>query len=256
MKILEDFFNEDDLDQSVWRYMSIDKLDLMFKTNSLYFASAEQFNDNDDFEGSITTKEYQKRIDRIKKYESEPSAIDRQLQNIESSFKPLRKCTKISCWHLNKHENINMWRYYQGQNKGVAIQTTLRKLIENIGAYKVESANKEETIYIGRIKYIDYKRDVMDKRYGFITPFLYKRKEFKDENEIRFLISLRFVEEFGINIPEQGINVPFNIETGIEKIVLPPKAEKELIDNINRILIDNQKNIAVVHSSLTMSAKY
>lgn len=255
MKILEDFFDENDLDKKIWRYISIDKLDSMLKTNSLYFASAEQFNDNDNFEGSITEKEYQKRDDQIRRIESDLSAINRQLEHIESAFKRLREYTKISCWHLNNYENISMWRYYLRQDKGVAIQSTLRKLLENIGIPKSEVIYGEE-IYIGRINYIDYNIDSMNKKYGFITPFLYKRKEFEDENEIRFIISLRLAAEFGVEIPKQGIEVPFNFESGIEKIVLHPNADKELNDKVNQIISDYQKNITVKSSSLTIPAKY
>lgn len=256
MKMLEGFLEKSDLDDVVWRYMSLDKLDLMLTDKSLYFASAEQFNGNDNHEGAITEKDYQRRIEFIKRHTSDVDIISRELESLENAFKPLRKYAKICCWHINRHENIAMWRFYQGKGKGIAVESTLRKLIENFGPYKVKDTYDEETLNVGRIKYIDYETDSMDRSHGFLTPFLYKRKEYEDENEVRFIISLRLAVEFGVIIPEKGINVPFNTDLGINRFILSPDSDLKYEKDLNDILIKNSCKIKADLSNLIRKPRY
>ena len=65
---LENFLGTDiSLESKIWRYMSIEKFEKILESKSLYFASAEQFINNDSHEGAITEKEYEKRIILLKK---------------------------------------------------------------------------------------------------------------------------------------------------------------------------------------------
>lgn len=99
------------------------------------------------------------------------------------------------CWSLSDDENILMWDRYKFHKPTLAIKTTL----ERIG-----NAITKAPIYIGEINYADYEnehitgyerfteRDLTDKETIeelFYQPFFHKQKCYKNENEVRLIIS-------------------------------------------------------------------
>jgi hypothetical protein len=256
MNILKDFISEEELDQKIWRYMDLGKLESILKTNSLYFASAEQFSANDLHEGAITENEYFRRKTWAEKTFPDPAQVESDLKSTHDAFKPLRKYTKISCWHFNSIENMAMWLNYQGEKKGIAIQTTPHKLASALGPYRIEPGYGEEDMTLAKVKYIDYEKDAMVLRYGFLTPFLYKRINYAYEEEVRVLISLRLASEFGVNVPEKGISVPFNLKLGIEKLILAPNADAEYLDAVVNLMKTYNVEIAYEKSVMAKLPKY
>lgn len=257
IKILEKFLGTDiSLDSKIWRYMSIEKFEKILQSKSLYFASAEQFVDNDNHEGAITEKEYQNRLFLFKNTLLDEDKLKFAIEQTENAFKPLREYNKISCWHLNNEENFAMWSYYQGKNKGVAIVSTIKDLLESLGEYKIEDTYGAEDINIGKVNYINYETDEMSERYGFLTPYFYKRKFYEYENELRLIISLRSAVEYGVKIPKNGINVPFCPKTGIRQVILSPQSNSEDIKKIEKIVLEHNFNLEIRKSELSKSPKF
>ena len=114
-----------------------------------------------------------------------------------------------SSWFLRKNESHYMWTEY-GDNRNptsIAIQTTVDDLIESI-------KSDRHQIHIGRVEYIDYKTDHI-KGYEdffnqkltdpekvielFYAPILHKNDLYKDEDEVRAIISFEYIcnEHFG-----------------------------------------------------------
>lgn len=149
-----------------------------------------------------------------------------------------------------------MWFNYQSNQKGIAIQSTVNDLLASIDPYKIESDYEAETINVAKVKYIDYESQEMDTRYGFLTPFLYKRKNYAYENEVRFIISLRIAAEFGVKIPESGIAVAFDYNKGIKQLVLSPYADSAYKNDLQAILEKYQINFKIVESSMVKLPKY
>lgn len=236
IRFIDKFIEDSDLVKKIWRYMSLDKFENILNSSCLYFASAEQFNDNDNHEGAITESEYQSRKKIISKFSLSEAEKNKYLESLESAFRPLREYAKINCWHINEYENVAMWNYYQGKGKGIAIETTLKDLLENLGEYRIEDNYEFETINVALVKYIDYVKDSMDNSFGYLTPFLYKRVNYAYENEVRLIISLRMAVEFGVNIPKEGIMVPFDFKNGIKRIILSPNSDSDYHKNVNGIL--------------------
>lgn len=256
MKILDGFFDFDHYDKSVWRYMSLEKFDSILESRSLYFASAEQFINEDNHEGAITEQEYENRVSNIRKYSNNEYEVKRNLKQLEKAFKPLREYAKISCWHINENENIAMWKYYQGKDRGIAIESTSRKLERFVGSYRIDKTYGEEAIHLGLIKYIDFETESMDFRHGSLTRFLYKRNPYSYENELRMIISLRMAKEFGVKTPKEGILVPFDFENAINRIVLPPDADYEMENKVHWILKKYNSKIPIEYSRLMKKPKY
>jgi hypothetical protein len=68
-----------------------------------------------------------------------------------------------------------------------------------------------------------------------LETFYHKHMAFEWEKEFRLAISLRIAEEFGVNIPENGIPVHVNLQELIDRVILGPKLTE---DEINKITIN------------------
>lgn len=254
IRFIEKFIVDSDLEKKIWRYMSLDKFESILNSSGLYFASAEQFNDN--HEGAITEHEYESRKKSISKSSLTEEEKDNYLKSLESAFRPLREYAKINCWHINEHENVAMWNYYQGKGKGIAIETTLKDLLENIGEYRIQDNYGLETINVALVKYIDYVKDSMDDGFGFLTPFLYKRINYAYENEVRLIISLRIAVEFAVKIPKEGIIVPFDYKNGIKRIILSPNSDSDYHEKVKSILDKYNAKIPISNSELSSIPRF
>ncbi|WP_431810600.1 hypothetical protein [Lysinibacillus capsici] len=92
-----------------------------------------------------------------------------------------RKTKFINCWHLNDFESAAMWDLYLKSNEGIAIQTTFDRLKRSLNRSK-------EEIYMGKVKYIDYRTERNFHR-NTLSPFFTKRISFSHENDVRLLYS-------------------------------------------------------------------
>ena len=105
------------------------------------------------------------------------------------------------CWSETKTESILMWDRYGRLNSTVAIKTTIGR-IKN--AFVPSLDTQMFPMYIGKIKYIDYKtehitgfddyanKDLSDPNIIeelFYQPMFHKQKLYRDENEVRIIIS-------------------------------------------------------------------
>lgn len=128
------------------------------------------------------------------------------IDRIDNSFAALihkfvRHFMFAHCWSKTKAESILMWDRYGRKNQTVAIKTTIGR-IKN--AFVPSSNSQLIPMYIGKIKYIDYKtehikgfddyanRDLSDPNIIeelFYQPMFHKQKLYQDENEVRIIIS-------------------------------------------------------------------
>jgi len=89
----------------------------------------------------------------------------------------MRQFTYINCWYISDHESAAMWNLYAQTKEAIAIQTTYEKLHLAMAS----------DCYIGEVKYIDYKNDVIPISNAF-NPHMIKRKAFEHERELRAII--------------------------------------------------------------------
>ena len=107
-----------------------------------------------------------------------------------------------------------MWQIFTKNNEGLAIQSTIEKLKKAL-----EPEHNFEQ-YIGQVNYIDYKKEYIPFDDTFF-PFLFKRKSFQYEREIRILTDVS-PKKITIN---EGLKINVDINTLIEKIYIHPKSE-------------------------------
>jgi len=219
----------------IWRYLDFTKFISILESRELHFTRVDKFYDK--FEGSGSKPYVQKRDEGLKKL---GEAIYRIMKPSMSRFyKEFRKFVFVNCWDIKDYESAAMWNLYLKSNEGVAIQSTFNKLKTSF------KDDKENAIFIGKVKYIDYSKDFMNCKF-FFEQALYKRKSFSHENELR-LMTLRipiklkngkiivydYVSDFQVkigspyyegNMFENGVNIPTNLDILIEKIYVSPTA--------------------------------
>ena len=204
-------------DIRIWRYLDFTKFVSLLDRQALFFARSHKL--NDPFEGSYARAN---RRQRSVPNDELPDRVYKQGQ----SGKDIRKNTLINSWHMNEQESAAMWQLYLKSDEGVAIQSTYRRLTESFHATK-------EDVFVGIVKYIDYNRDMMPAGDSFY-PFLYKRKHFQHESELRAVVQLPNVDET-VMAGKGGIYVPVDMDRLIETIYISPTAErwvKALVESV------------------------
>jgi hypothetical protein len=205
----------EDPDTIVWKYLDLSKfLDLLL-SRKLFMSRSDKFEDQ--YEGTFSEPTYEE----IKKL----SVNNPEFLNY---YKSHREKVVISSWHINEYESFAMWQIFTQNSEGLAIQSTIGRL------QKAMEVEKDFNQYIGEVNYIDYKKEYIPFDDMFF-PFLFKRKSFQYEREVRIIADLS-EQEIKIN---DGLKIEVDIDQLIEKIYIHPKSENwykklviELVDKL------------------------
>ena len=185
----------------VWKYLDLSKFLDMLLSKKLFMSRSDKFEDQ--YEGTFSEPTYEE----IKKIAANnPKFLD--------YYKSHREKVVVSSWHANEYESFAMWQIFTKNNEGLAIQSTIGRLKEAL------KAEKHFEQYIGEVNYIDYKKEYIPFEDTFF-PFLFKRKSFQYEREIR-IISDTSSDSIAIN---DGLKIDVAINQLIEKIYIHPKSE-------------------------------
>ncbi len=185
----------------VWKYLDLSKFLDMLLSQQLFMSRSDKFEDQ--YEGTFSEPTFEE----IKKIAANnPKFLD--------YYKSHREKVVISSWHINEYESFAMWQIFTKNNEGLAIQSTIGRLKN---ALQPERAIEQ---YIGNVNYIDYKKEYIPFENSFF-PFLFKRKSFQYEREIR-IISDVTSHELSI---DNGLKIDIDINQLIEKIYIHPKSE-------------------------------
>jgi len=220
----------------------------MIENTSLFFCRADKLDEN--WEGSLTKK-------MIENFDMEGKKIPSSDGNRYSlkewhKLKELRSHL-INCWHINEDESYVMWKTYTSQNN--SISTTSIAIQSTINRLKNSFHKTEEMIRICEVKYIDH--DILEPKNRFFNTdrpntlevFFLKRKEFKQEQELRAVTNQAFVKHKS----EIGINVKCDLNRLITKIVLSPTSNEALINNVEKMINKFGFKFKVTKSELSKS---
>ena len=196
----------------------------------------------DPYEGSIPIN------NRIHSYTDEDVPV-KILKAISTETEHKRKWTYANCWYMGETESNLMWKAYSHNDKeAVVIQSTYKILHnclpENVPIHdQYKGVIMNRNINLGIVNYIDYDRELIPIDVP-LSPFMYKRNYFKDEKELRVLMSDE-PAAYGIDNPHNiGVEVKVNLNYLIKKIYVSPIAEDwfmGLIKNITKKYISNRR---------------
>lgn len=254
------FKKPEDENIKIWRYIDFSKFIELIDIHTLFFTTVDRLDDK--FEGSYSKYIYDP------SFEEQATAEQRQeIKKLRETFvgynKRLRKMTFVNCWHMNEFESAAMWKLYLKSIEGVAIQSTYRRLADSFNEYD------ENDVYIGTVNYIDYGNQpvpISTKQNPILNafyPFLYKRKSFEHERELRAVIThdpsfhSRIYQELEIPEPKVkaevsafGLSVPVDLETLVERVFVSPTAEKWFENLVRSVMKKYSFDKPVIKSSL------
>ena len=190
-----------DLETVVWKYLDLSKfLDLLL-SHKLFMSRSDKFEDQ--YEGTFSEPTFE-----------EMKKLSADNPEFLAYYKTHREKVAVSSWHINEYESFAMWQIFTGNSEGLAIRSTVGRLQKALGP---ENQYKQ---YIGEVNYIDYKREYIPFDDAFF-PFLFKRKSFQYEREIRIITD---VTDYNITIND-GLKVSVDLCKLIDKIYIHPKSE-------------------------------
>ena len=248
----------------VWRYMNLKKFESILRHKALFFCRADRF--ADPFEGSIPKREAEYRLEERRKIsyyfgnEFTPSKAKKSIESISNLHIRFKKQHVINCWHTNNNENDSMWRLYLDSNEGIAIKTTVGNLISSFLATK-------ESLNISSVRYLNYETDIWYdakiypvQSYNMFVPLVHKRIEFKHEEEVRLIHSIKTdlnLDEFWNSQPHScGINIAVNVNTLIDEIYTPPTCDDKQLEKVQKILNKYNFDFRILKSGLTNNPYY
>ena len=196
------------MSEPLWRYFKTERFLELLKSNHLYFASVREF--DDPFEGAVAVLPPGFPVDpRYAKLESS-----------EKAFEELRRLTKVSCWHRASYESNAMWHLYAESRKGVAVRTNPDRIRAAAKPFRLRPEYGHEDLWAGNVNYVDLLKERL--RVSMMDRFWYKHMAFAWEREFRLAVSVRTAEEFGVQVPEYGVKVEFDVPQLIDRIYLGP----------------------------------
>lgn len=197
-----------DMDEPLWRYFKTERFLELLQSSQLYFASARQF--DDPFEGAVAVLPPGFPVD--------PRYAE--IEHGERAFEELRRLTKVSCWHRSSFESDAMWQLYASLRKGVAVRTSPHRICLAAKPFRLKPEYGHEDLWAGNVQYINLLKERL--RVSMMDRFWYKHMAFAWEQEFRLAVSVRMAEEFGVQVPEHGVKVEFDVPQLIERIYLGP----------------------------------
>ncbi len=240
-----------DPDSLLWRYLDFPKYVSLLATRQLFFARVDTF--NDPYEGAKGLKVRKDRWDshfleffrqalrtapvddpsQLLSDEEIEKRAPKFIAELEQIGLADRSRTFVSCWHENPVESEAMWRLYAAAfPNALAIRTTYDRLYRSLG--------KDPDIAIGRVKYIDMRREFA----GVNDAFWRKRVSFQHETEVRAMIRDH-------RATEAGKLVPCDLTTLIEAVFVSPEAPAWFSSVVNDVTTKYGLELKVTPSSLS-----
>ena len=207
-------------DAILWKYLRPDRFINTLETRTMYFAAANQF--KDDFEGAVA----------VQMDHSTEDPRYSEMEPFEKAFFALKRLTKISCWHCADYESDAMWKLYAALNKGIAICTTPERMRAAFKPFRLKPTYGVEDMWAAPVTYVDLTQ-VRMKNTGTRKRFFYKHRAFESEREFRLAISLHQAEEYGVQVPEDGISVEVDLDLLVDRIVLGSTASPKQREDIS-----------------------
>ena len=237
------FMPPENLDVPVWRYMDFTKFASMLENGGLFLPTVAKL--GDPFEGSYARGN-----------EALRPLVYRHIKNefgltAGEMMQRLRPFVAASCWHSNEQESAAMWKLYAKTSEAVCIQTSFRKLRNAMGA----------SARVGMVRYVNYETDWIPES-NPLAPFLYKRKSFEHEHEVRALIPPANIAEILKRETRDKASSPGNwvkmdIGQTIERVFVAPDAPDWVLDLVRQITKRyGYGDLAVIRSALARAPFY
>lgn len=197
-------------DTVIWHYMSVSNFMYLLNRHLLYFSRVDHLEDKAEVLVSEVEKNYWRKI----------------LNNdLEPWIHRERTRVFINCWIKSNFEISTMWSAYASQGTGVAIKTTVDRLIN--------SYQGDKHISILDVEYIDHKSQIVQPSGAPINAlrfFSTKRLFYEVEHELRLIYESLKPAEL------DSFQIPIDINTLVEELRVGPNASSDLLEMIKTVV--------------------
>lgn len=211
-------------DTIIWKYMSVSHFLFLITHSLLYFSRVDHLKDKAEILVSNIEKQYWK---------------DRFKSDLDSWIEKERKRVFINCWIKSEIEISTMWDAYASNGEGIAIKSTVNRLIN--------SYQGEEHINILDVNYIDHKKESVHS-YGECFNahkfFSTKRILYWPENELRLIFESQRVDQF------ESFQIPIHLNTLIQELRIGPNVSREVFESIKKVVSTYNNDFPVLWSEL------
>jgi len=272
------FSQEDIENRLLWQYMRFSKFASLLHRQALFFSKIENFKTADPYEGTFPKANMDSSADFLASGnldgEGLVAATAAYSQIREDSLRARDPYIIVNCWNADPSESTKMWREYVKNGEGIAIQSTVGRLAKSFVDITETPHDKNGNVIwprMDKISYIDYETEKAPNDYSFFTyqPFIHKDKRFLYENELRVWAEF-MPQRFGLGnnyrayqpdseIPKalkqlddyKGFYFPIDLNTLIEKVVIPSNAPRWFKEMIEHVIIKFELDLRVELSSLS-----
>lgn len=239
----------------IWRFFDFPKFMSMLTSGELFFSNIKSL--EDPYEGVLpkaVKDKYKQRFmdgEKLMKENDHPGITSERMAEISykeflKSMERGRNLALVNSWHMNDYESAFMWDVYSSRNKGIAVQSTYKKLDEAL-----KKDHRYQQIVIGVVEYKDY---IKDSNVSLNDLFFTKRKSFEHEKELRALMKLEGTKVYSLGKTEikrdyqmpkmlfhkakaVGRGIKVDLKKLIERIYLSPLSEPWYTDLVKSILV-------------------
>lgn len=193
-----------DVNQRIWHYYSLSKFLGMISSSSLYLCRQDKFDDS--FEGKMTNRDV--------------AFFDHISPGFSQSMREdALGCVYSNCWTQSDVDEYVLWGTYASLRDGVAVKSTVLKLISAL------DEKDDRSVYVSGVQYIDYDKDfsfgMTGGKANMIAPHFSKRPYFASEKELRVM----YWDTDGKfdNSPE-GLNFKVDLDALIDSVYVAPSS--------------------------------
>jgi hypothetical protein len=205
----------------LWRYMDFARFLSVLDKRALFFPSVATLSAADPYEGEPLLA----RIDAARRRGPD------ELRRLRLECEVFAHLNFFNCWHMNDGESDAMWKVYLKASDGVAIQSTVARLMACF-------RNTPDEVYMGEVQYIDHATFTPPSSLFRPTDYLFKRLAFQHEREVRVGtysrdVHMEFFNDVGIlKTPAAGATAENILKFPATKGVYVEIDVPELIDNV------------------------
>ena len=222
----------------LWRYIDFPRLVSLLEKRTLFFVRADKL--GDPFEGS-----YSKMNQTLRPELYRGKIPEEKIGELRVITRDLRRFTLISCWHERASESEAMWRLYSRAQDGIAIKSTFESLRDSLTC--------TETVYIGRVAYVDYNTEFIGED-NLFRPYLYKRESFEHEREVRAVIAKWSLGGKSTvlqkDICDVGMDFDVDLDRLVQEVVVDARADDWVFDLVQAIVAKYKLDAPVTRSAL------
>ncbi len=188
--------------ESLYRYMSLDKLMSLLTTKSIYMPTMDRFDDKLEGISTFDITELQVHyetcfIDReediapamLKDWKEQKEISASHLKSISKKMVWNQKAHYVSCWFSSDRESDGMWRNYAKED-GFAIKVNRKQFQDKVmQSMALNTLSRKQNIIAGRVKYQDFPRVIENEQENTVLYLAFRKDEsFQHENEYRIVL--------------------------------------------------------------------